>query len=227
MKILIVEDEYNLADAISASLQKNSYQTEIRTDGISGAQEAISGLYSLIILDVMLPGKNGFEILEEIRSYQPDVKVIMLTAKGELPDKLKGLRSGADDYMTKPFHMEELLARVDVQLKKSSGVQDEKLSLADLSLDMKSGMLSSSVSGQELPIAGKEYTLLEFFLEHPNQILTREQLYNRVWGWDNNLESNNLEAYISFIRKKLRLLRSGVQIKAVRGLGYKIEARQE
>lgn len=227
MKILIVEDEYNLADAISSMLQANHYQTEIRTNGKSGAEEAISGRYSLVILDVMLPGMNGFEILDEIRHYQPETKVIMLTAKGELPDKLKGLRNGADDYMTKPFHMEELLARVDLQLKKNSGVEEEALKFEDIKLDMKTGTLSSSESGRELPVAGKEYSLLEYFLEHPNQILSREQLYNRVWGWDNNIESNNLEAYISFIRKKLRLLDSRVQIKAVRGLGYKISAKSE
>lgn len=171
----------------------------------------------------MLPGKDGFEILESVRQYQPETKVIMLTAKGELPDKLKGLRNGADDYMTKPFHMEELLARVDLQLKKTAKVDDEIMKLGDIRLDLRTGKLSSSKRGDEIPVSSKEYSLLEYFLEHPGQILSREQLYNRVWGWDNNIESNNLEAYISFIRKKLRLLHSNVQIKAVRGLGYRIE----
>lgn len=227
MKILIVEDEYNLADAIASQLQRNHYSTEIAVEGISGSEKASSGMYDLVILDVMLPGKNGFEILEEIRALAPETRVIMLTAKGDLQDKLQGFHKGADDYLTKPFHMEELLARVDVQLKKQSAIQEDVLSFADLSLDMKSGKLICATSQDSIPVSGKEYSLLEYFLQHPEQILSREQIYSKVWGWDNNIESNNLEAYLSFIRKKLRLLESRVEIKSVRGLGYRMGARNE
>lgn len=222
MKILIVEDEYNLADAISSQLSANHYTVDIATEGLTGAEKASSGMYDLVILDVMLPGKNGFEILEEIRALAPETRVIMLTAKGDLQDKLRGFHKGADDYLTKPFHMEELLARVDVQLKKQSAIQEDILSFDDLSLDMKSGKLLCSVSEDSIPVSGKEYSLLEYFLQHPEQILSREQIYSKVWGWDNNIESNNLEAYLSFIRKKLRLLESRVEIKSVRGLGYRM-----
>ncbi|WP_367614406.1 DNA-binding response regulator [Allobaculum sp. Allo2] len=129
--------------------------------------------------------------------------------------------------MTKPFHMEELLARVDIQLKKTSAVKSNKLEYGDISLDLQSCMLKSRESGESIPIAGKEYTLLEYFLSHPGQILSRDQLYSKVWGWDNNIESNNLEAYLSFLRKKLRLLGSKVELKSVRGLGYRMGMKDE
>lgn len=222
MKILIVEDEIRLAQAVAAMLKNHAYSVDIETNGESGAQKAGSGIYDLVILDVMLPGKDGFEILDEIRSLAPETKVIMLTARGELSDKLNGLTGGADDYMTKPFHMEELLARVDIQLKKNAGVSQNRLELGNTRLDLKGGLLSNKHSGESIPVSGKEYTLLEYFLSHPSQILSREQIYSKVWGWDNEIESNNLEAYLSFLRKKLRLIESDLEIKSVRGLGYRM-----
>lgn len=227
MKILIVEDEVNLAHATAAMLSNHAYTVDIANDGQTGAEKASSGIYDLVILDVMLPKKDGFEILEEIRALAPETKVIMLTARGELPDKLKGLKNGADDYMTKPFHMEELLARVDIQLKKNSPIEHDRLELGNTYLDLKSGMFGSKATGDALPVTGKEYALLEYFFAHPNQILTRDQIYSKVWGWDNEIESNNLEAYLSFIRKKLRLLESNVEIKSVRGLGYRVMAKDD
>ncbi len=171
----------------------------------------------------MLPKKNGFEILEEVRRMQPETKIIMLTAKSQLEDKLHGLQHGADDYMTKPFHMEELIARINLQLKKKTDESSELLSFGNLQLDRKKGQLMNSESGQSLSVSGKEYQLIEYFMEHPEQILTRDQLYNKVWGWDNSIESNNLEAYLSFLRKKFRLLKTDAAIKAVRGMGYRLE----
>ncbi len=227
MRILIVEDEVNLAHATAAMLSNHAYTVDIANDGQTGAEKASSGIYDLVILDVMLPKKDGFEILEEIRALAPETKVIMLTARGELPDKLKGLKNGADDYMTKPFHMEELLARVDIQLKKNSPIEHDRLELGNTYLDLKSGMFGSKATGDALPVTGKEYALLEYFFAHPNQILTRDQIYSKVWGWDNEIESNNLEAYLSFIRKKLRLLESNVEIKSVRGLGYRVMAKDD
>ncbi len=227
MKILIVEDEVNLAHATAAMLSNHAYNVEIATDGETGGEKASSGIYDLVILDVMLPKKDGFEILEDIRALAPETKVIMLTARGELPDKLKGLKNGADDYMTKPFHMEELLARVDIQLKKNSPIEKDRLELGNTYLDLKSGMFGSKATGDAMPVSGKEYALLEYFFSHPNQILTRDQIYSKVWGWDNEIESNNLEAYLSFLRKKLRLLESNVEIKSVRGLGYRVTAKDD
>lgn len=222
MKILIVEDEKRLAEATAAMLSRHAYTVDVAFDGETGAQKAGSGIYDMVILDVMLPKKDGFEILEEIRSLAPETRVIMLTARGELPDKLAGLRGGADDYMTKPFHMEELLARVDLQLERTAQEQQSRMKFADLTLDLTSGLLSCSKSGESVPVGGKEFALLEYFFRHPGQILTREQLYTKVWGWDNDIESNNLEAYLSFLRKKFRLLDSSAEIKSVRGVGYRI-----
>lgn len=227
MKILIVEDEVNLAHATAAMLTNHAYNVDIATDGETGGEKASSGIYDLVILDVMLPKKDGFEILEDIRALAPETKVIMLTARGELPDKLKGLKNGADDYMTKPFHMEELLARVDIQLKKNTPIEKARLELGNTYLDLKSGMFGSKATGDAMPVSGKEYALLEYFFSHPNQILTRDQIYSKIWGWDNEIESNNLEAYLSFLRKKLRLLESNVEIKSVRGLGYRVTAKDD
>ncbi len=227
MKILIVEDEVNLAHATAAMLTNHAYNVDIATDGETGGEKASSGIYDLVILDVMLPKKDGFEILEDIRALAPETKVIMLTARGELPDKLKGLKNGADDYMTKPFHMEELLARVDIQLKKNTPIEKDRLELGNTYLDLKSGMFGSKATGDAMPVSGKEYALLEYFFSHPNQILTRDQIYSKIWGWDNEIESNNLEAYLSFLRKKLRLLESNVEIKSVRGLGYRVTAKDD
>ena len=227
MKILIVEDEVNLAHATAAMLTNHAYNVDIATDGETGGEKASSGIYDLVILDVMLPKKDGFEILEDIRALAPETKVIMLTARGELPDKLKGLKNGADDYMTKPFHMEELLARVDIQLKKNTPIEKDRLELGNTYLDLKSGMFGLKATGDAMPVSGKEYALLEYFFSHPNQILTRDQIYSKIWGWDNEIESNNLEAYLSFLRKKLRLLESNVEIKSVRGLGYRVTAKDD
>lgn len=227
MKILIVEDEFRLADAIADSLQAVHYDTEIVADGTEAAEKASSGKYDLVILDVMLPGKNGFEILEDIRRMEAETKVIMLTARSQLEDKLQGLTHGADDYMTKPFHMEELIARVNLQLKQKSAEDSKQVQFGNLILDRSKGLLINAQSHESLPIAGKEYILAEYFMEHPSQILSREQLYNKVWGWDNQIESNNLEAYLSFLRKKFRLLKADVGIKAVRGMGYRMEEAAE
>ena len=221
MKVLIVEDEVKLAEATAAMLESHSYNVDLAYDGIHGDKAASSGIYDLVILDVMLPGKDGFEILEDIKALAPETKVIMLTARNEIRDRLNGLNGGADDYMTKPFYMEELLARVDIQLKKNSAVVADCLELGDLSLDLKTGELSSKESKESIQVSGKEYALLEYLFSHPGQVLSREQIYSKVWGWDNNIESNNLEAYLSFIRKKLRLLNSKVEIRSVRGLGYR------
>ncbi len=226
MKILIVEDEYNLADAIGTMLKKEKYSVNICTNGDDGLDEALTNIYDLIILDVMLPGTDGFEILKTIKDEGIESKVLMLTAKSTIEDKLNGLTNGADDYLTKPFHMDELLARVNIQLRKKGKVESNLIQ-GDICLDISSLTLSKVNGEDSLSIIGKEFQLLEIFMRNPNQVIDKEQLFNKVWGFDSEAESNTLEAYISFLRKKLKLLDSVITIKAVRNMGYKLEVPNE
>ena len=188
----------------------------------------MTGIYDLIILDVMLPGKNGFEILREIRKAKIASKVIMLTARSMLEDKLNGLEHGANDYITKPFHMDELMARVRIQLRDPSEYKNSnRLEYGDLQLDTAKSKLRCKKTGDEVELVRKEFLLMEYFMNNPGQILSKEQIYNKVWGMDNEIESNNLEAYLSFVRKKLRAIGSSVNIRAARGLGYRMEVKDE
>ena len=224
MRILVVEDEFKLADVIASRLKKEKYEVDISTDGEDGLYNAESGIYDLIILDVMLPKMNGFEILSEIREEGITSKVIMLTAKSMLEDKLQGLTGGANDYVTKPFHMDELMARVNLQLRQdSSNVQKDYIEFCDLRLGTETSALTCTTTGESINVINKEFQLLEYFITNPNRILSKEQIYDKVWGYDNEIESNNLEAYLSFIRKKLKAIGAGVNIKAVRGMGYRME----
>ena len=226
MKILIIEDEYSLADAIAETLQKENYTTKIITNGEDGEDEALTNIYDLILLDVMLPKKDGFEILRNLRNEKISTPIIMITAKSEIDDKLKGLESGVDDYITKPFHMRELMARIKITLKRNSHLEDENLlEYSDLKLNLSIGKLICN--GNEISINGKELELLEILLLNKNQIVSKEMLINKIWGYDNNAEYNYVEVYASFLRKKLKLLKSKVKIKAVRGMGYKMEEEDD
>lgn len=221
MKILIIEDEYSLADAISETLQKEKFQVNIVTNGEDGENEALTNIYDLILLDVMIPKKDGFEILVNLRKEKIDTPVIMLTAKSEMSDKLNGLENGADDYITKPFHTRELVARVKVILKRKINIQNTNvLEYSDLKLDLLTCKMC--VNDTEIAINGKELDLLEILLLNKNQIVGREILANKIWGYNSEAEYNNVEVYVSFLRKKLKLLKSKVKIKAVRGIGYKL-----
>lgn len=221
MKILIIEDEYSLADAIAETLKKENFNIEICSDGESGEDEALSNVYDLILLDVMLPKKDGFEILKEIRDNKIKTPVIMLTAKSEIYDKLNGLENGADDYITKPFHMKELVARIKAVLKRSSNLDDINiLEIGDLKLDLNTCKIKSNDS--EISISGKELELLEILLRNKNQVVSKETLIDKIWGFDNNAEYNNVEVYVTFLRRKIKLLKSNVKISSVRGIGYKI-----
>lgn len=227
MRILIVEDEYKLADVVAARLKKENYEVDISTDGEDGLYNAESGIYDLIILDVMLPKMNGFEILKELREEKIETKVIMLTAKSMLEDKLEGLTGGANDYVTKPFHIDELVARVNIQLRQDvKNITKDYIEFSDLQLNAKSSKLICTATGEEISVVNKEYQLLEYFISNPNRILSKDMIYDKVWGYDNEIESNNLEAYLSFIRRKLKAIGSAVNIKAVRGMGYRMENNQ-
>lgn len=226
MKILIIEDEYNLADAISSMLTSKKYIVNIATDGEKGLYEALTDVYDLILLDVMLPHKNGFEILKELKHEKISAKVIMLTAKSTIDDKMNGFNNGADDYITKPFHMDELLARVNIQLRKND-INNDILQYDDIELNIKKLTLKNTTNNQEVSVIGKEFQLIELLIRNKDIVLSKEQIFNKIWGYDSECEINTLEAYISFLRKKLKLLNSKVSIKAIRNMGYKLEVKNE
>ncbi len=222
MKILIIEDEYSLADAISETLKKENFMTNIITDGEEGENEALTGIYDLILLDIMLPNKDGFKILDSLQKAKIETPVIILTAKSEIYDKLNGLENGADDYITKPFHIKELVARIKVVLKRKTDVNDLSIiKYEDLSLNLRNGKISCR--NNEITINGKELELLEILMINKNQAVSREILADKIWGYNCDAEYNNVEVYISFLRKKLKLLKSKVEIKTVRGIGYILE----
>ena len=225
MRILIVEDEVSLSELIKDKLEKSKYIVDVSNDGEDGLYNALLDIYDLIILDIMLPYINGIEILKKIKEKNIKSKVIMLTAKSELEDKLLGFNLGANDYIPKPFHIDELLARVNAQLRINS-VKDT-IEFEDISLNLKTSELINKENNEKINIINKEFQLLEYFMNNPNQILSKDMIYDKVWGIDNESFSNNLEAYLSFIRKKLKLINSKVTIKSIRNLGYKMEYNNE
>lgn len=222
MRILIVEDEAALAELVAERLRRDHYIVDISNDGEEGAYNALSGMYELIILDIMLPKKNGIEILKELRKENREVKVIMLTAKAELEDRLLGFGSGANDYVPKPFHIDELAARVNAQLNIGKALEN-LLQYGDLILDYKASAIRCAENNEDVGINNKEFQLIEYLMSNPDRILSREMIYDRVWGMDSEAVSNNLEAYMSFVRKKLKLIGSKVSVKTIRNMGYKLE----
>lgn len=228
MRILVVEDEYKLADLIQTRLKKENYIVDIALDGEEGLFKALTDIYDLIILDVMLPKKDGFEILKTLKDNNTKSSILMLTARDSISDKLEGFENGADDYLTKPFHMEELVARVNIRLRKNNDKKNiNYIEFQDLKLDLKTTVLTCTKTGESIDVVCKEFLILECLMKNANQIVSKEFLYDNVWGIDNDTLSNNLEAYISFIRKKLKAIGSLVNIRAVRGLGYKLEVDNE
>ncbi len=226
MNILIIEDEFNLADAVASMLKSQKYLVNICTDGITGEDEALTGMYDLIILDVMLPHKNGFDILKNIKLNKIKSKIIMLTAKSNISDKLEGFNDGANDYLTKPFHMEELLARVNVQLRRNDNGTN-LIEYGDISLNLEKLILKNNKTNDEINIIGKEFNLLELLINNSNNIISKEQIFNKIWGYDSDSDINSLEVYMSFLRKKLKLINSKVKIKVIRNMGYKLELQNE
>lgn len=228
IRILIVEDEFNIADVIATRLKREKYIVDVITDGEEGFYNATSNIYDLIILDVMLPSMNGFEILKKLRENEIRSKIIMLTAKSMLEDKLNGLENGANDYITKPFHIDELVARVNIQLKNSNYIRkNDYIEYGDLVLDRSKSKITCKKTNETVELVCKEFQLLEYFMHNPEQILSKDSIYDKVWGIENLIESNNLEAYLSFIRRKLKAIGSVTNIKSVRGLGYKLESKNE
>lgn len=218
MRILLVEDEVPLSQAISEILKKNGFPTDAAYDGLSGLEYARTGVYDLVILDIMMPKMNGIQVLKALRDEKNAVPILMLTARDEVEDKVNGLDSGADDYMTKPFATDELLARIRALTRRRGDPVDEDLTFGDLTLRTKRYELMSGENS--VKVSQKEFQILETLFYNPEQILTKERLIEKIWGGDSEAEYNNVEVYISFLRKKLQFLGSKTEIKTVRGAGY-------
>lgn len=222
MKLLLVEDENRMAQALCEILRQENYEVDHCVDGVNGLEAIESNLYDLVILDVMLPGLNGFEIVKRARKAGIRTPILMLTAKAELDDKVTGLDSGADDYLTKPFMTKELLARVRALSRRNINTVDGTLKYEDISLDVSTATLSCSTNGQSVRLSEKECRIMEYLIANQNQILTREQLAVKIWGVESEAEYNNVEVYMSFTRKKLNFVGAKTVIKAVRGIGYEL-----
>lgn len=216
--VLIVEDEEKLARMLELELNYEGYKTEKAFDGRTGLELALSGKYDLILLDIMLPQLSGMEVLRRLRREgQHYTPVLLLTARDSVTDKVSGLDAGAEDYITKPFAIEELLARIRVTLRKGRACAEERqdlLAAGDIALDRESRTVTKN--GEPVSLTRREFDLLQFLLEHPNRVLTREQLLNQVWGYDYAGETNAVDVYVSFLRNKL----GTAVVETVRGVGY-------
>jgi len=222
MRILLVEDEKRMAQALCEILRIEKYEVDHFDNGLDGISALESEIYDIVILDVMLPGMNGYEIAKKVRNKGITTPILMLTAKTEIDDKVVGLDSGADDYLTKPFMTKELLARLRALGRRSLGATNNTLSYGDITLDTNTYTLSCVKSGQNVRLSEKEYRILEYLIANNNQILTREQLALKIWGFESDAEYNNVEVYMSFTRKKLAFVEAKTEIKAVRGVGYEL-----
>ena len=224
MRILLAEDEKRMASALVAILKQEKYDVDHVPDGESALAALESGVYDIAVLDVMMPYLNGFDVARKARSAGISTPILMLTAKSQVDDKVQGLDSGADDYLTKPFETKELLARLRALIRRKTNpdIRDGELCFGDLSLNVPAATLSCTASGRSIRLGEKELKILEYMMTNRSQIITREQLAVKIWGFENESEYNNVEVYMSFTRKKLAFVGSAVEIKAVRGLGYEL-----
>ena len=222
MKLLLAEDEKRMAKALIELLRLEKYDVDHVEDGVSALDAIESGIYDVVVLDVMMPGMNGFKVAQEARRKGIKTPILMLTAKSELDDKVEGLDSGADDYLTKPFMSKELLARLRALCRRNIDTPDGTLAFGDISLNMNSASLTCTSNGQSVRLGEKELRILEYMIANGDQILTREQLALKIWGFESDAEYNNVEVYMSFTRKKLNFIGSKTMIKAVRGIGYEL-----
>ena len=225
MKILIVEDDESLALAIAQILNEQKYQTEIAYNGEDGLDYALHDNYDLILLDIMLPKLDGFSLVKKLRQNKNNSPIIMLTAKDDIHSKITGLDSGADDYITKPFVKEELLARIRANARRQGDVIINTLSFCDLNLDLDTAILSCNTKSIQLSF--KEFSILKILLVHPNLVINKEVLIDKVWGNESEAEANNVEAYISFLRKKFQFIGTKVSVNTLRRLGYRLEVKND
>ena len=229
MRILVVEDNLRLADTLADALRAENYMVDIANDGLQGYEDAASGIYDILILDLMLPKMNVYEVLSSLRSDGNHIPVLILSARSELDDKLQGFRVGADDYVTKPFEIEELIMRIQAITRRriSQDIDMQFLRAGDLAFDNNTCEISNINTGKSMKISGKEMQLCEFLLINQNQVLEKEQIATKIWGYDSNAEYNNVEVYISFLRRKFQHLQVNTRIRAVRGVGYILEAAND
>ena len=224
MQILLVEDGISLSNALKKILEQNGFSVDAVYDGLSAVDYAENNRYDLIILDIMLPKMDGFEVIKTLRNDSIDTPVLMLTAKSTMSDKVSGLNYGADDYMTKPFNVEELLARVGALTRRKGSVIVNTLTYKDISLNVNSAMLTCK--NESVQLSRKEFEVLKVFLYNPTMTVTSDMLINKVWGMDSEATYNNVEVYISFLRKKLKYLDSDISIKKIHKLGYRLEDKE-
>ena len=226
MRILIVEAEQQLSEALGAILEKHNYTVDRVFNGEDGLDYILSNIYDLVILDIMLPLMNGLDVLKKARKEGIECPIILLTAKGEVSDKVAGLDCGADDYLPKPFYTEELLARIRaLSRRKGEVTNDNELSFGDITLNI--GTLELSTSLNSVKLTAKEFGLLELLINRKGSIINKDDIINKLWGFESEAEHNNVEVYISFLRRKLTFLKSKVTIKAIRNIGYLLEYKDE
>lgn len=223
MKILIVEDEIALADALSEILKRNKYAVDAVHDGEDGLAYGLTGLYDCIILDIMLPKMNGIDVLRSLRRQRIHTPILLLTARSDVEDKINGLDSGADDYLTKPFVSGELLARVRSLTRRKGEVVTDAFTFGDVALNKSTFSLSRE--GEFVKLSLKEYQIMELLIANPGQLIPKERFIEKIWGYESDVEYNNVEVYISFLRKKLKVIGSSATIRTTRGIGYSLEYR--
>ena len=220
MKILVIEDEKPLADSIRALLEKRGFDVECIYDGVTGAEYAQLGIYDLLILDVMMPGMDGFQLARSVRARRCATPILMLTARSGLEDRIQGLNAGADYYLTKPFDTRELLACINALLRRQGGQVDE-LTLGNTALEL--GSCTLVCGAQSVRLSAKEFDVMRFLLQARDSISPKETILAKVWGYDSNAVENHVEVYVGFLRKKLHSIGSNIRIEAVRRLGYRLE----
>ena len=220
MRVLIVEDEKRLAQALGQIMEEQHYQVDIVYDGADGLDYALSGQYDIVILDVMLPKKDGYTLVRELRDQGNDTPVLFLTARDSVADRVKGLDLGGDDYLVKPFDFAELLARIRAMTRKRVGQRTNRFTVGDLTLDTE--RRQAVRGGEEIPLLPKEFSILEYLVRNKEKVLSREQIEDQIWNYDYAGSSNNVDVYLSRLRKKIDGGREEKLIHTVRGMGWAI-----
>lgn len=223
MKLLLAEDERDLADALTVLLERNKYAVDTVYNGRDAYEYARTGEYDGVILDIMMPQFTGLQVVTRLREDGVSTPVMLLTAKGQKDDRITGFDAGADDYLPKPFATDELLARIRALLRRSGDYKSTVLALGTLSLDCGSGILADT--GGSARLSGREFQIMELFMRSPSMIISADRIIERVWGWESDTEVCSVWVHISNLRKKLRSIDSAVEINAVRGMGYVLEAK--
>ncbi|MGL5379917.1 response regulator transcription factor [Clostridium sp.] len=222
MKLLFVEDEIQLSEALTEILIKNKYSVDAVYDGEDGLNYGLTDIYDVIILDIMLPKLNGLEILTKLRKNNISTPVILLTAKSQIEDRVSGLDAGADDYLVKPFAPDELLARLRaLTRRKIDVINNNLLKFGDVTLNIKSYDLETA--SDSIRLTSKEFEIIRYFMQRPKNVVRKDDLISKIWGYDSDAEHNNIEVYISFLRKKLSHIDSKITISTIRGVGYRLE----